>query len=39
MANIRRSRGYTFEHTLVQRLSSGSSLPDDWVGQAPDYPI
>jgi Holliday junction resolvase len=23
MANIRRSRGYTFEHTLVQRLSSG----------------
>lgn len=24
MGNIRRSRGYNFEHTLVQRLSSGS---------------
>src|SRR5919202_3008445 len=23
MANIRRSRGYSFEHTLVQRLNNG----------------
>ena len=38
MSNIRRSRGYSYEHSLVQRLNSGSWIARRLGGSSTGLP-